>query len=218
MSVSVSYVGSEGHFISASKAIGARNNELPESLAALAGYNVSGSTATPCFTAPPAPRRCWPRRQPRPILACAGTAGLHAAQSLQRSRCHATIPATRCTSTTTFPQFSGVSDTTSFVGNENWNAVELSIRQRPSHGLNFMVNYTYSKSIDDLGTFRVGDNDSPRSLLSTADKPQNLVATVVYLLPVGRGHMWGDNWASRAVASDWTAPESSLITPVFRSC
>ena len=68
-----------------------------------------------------------------------------------------------------FPQYSGVSDTTSFVGNENWNALEISLRQRPTHGLNFMLNYTYSKSIDDLGTFRVGDNDRLDRSLSTAD-------------------------------------------------
>ena len=36
MSVSVSYVGSEGHFISLSNAIGSHNNKLPESLAAMA--------------------------------------------------------------------------------------------------------------------------------------------------------------------------------------
>ena len=48
MSISISYVGSEGHFLSVSKAIGKRNNELPESFAALAGYNLSGSTATAC--------------------------------------------------------------------------------------------------------------------------------------------------------------------------
>ena len=68
-----------------------------------------------------------------------------------------------------------------------------------------MLNYTYSKSIDDLGTFRVGDNDHLDRSLSTADMPQNLVGTVVYQLPIGRGHMWGDNLIYRAIASDWTA-------------
>jgi hypothetical protein len=106
---------------------------------------------------------------------------------------------------TNFPQYSGVSDTTSFVGNENWNAVEISLRQRPAHGLNFMINYTYSKSIDDLGTFRVGDNDRLDRSLSTADMPQNLVGTVVYQLPVGRGHWMGDNLIYRSILSDWTA-------------
>ena len=69
-----------------------------------------------------------------------------------------------------------MSDNTSFVGNENWNALEITLRQRPAHGLNFMLNYTYSKSIDDLGTFRVGDNTHLDRSLSTADEPQNLAA------------------------------------------
>ena len=60
---------------------------------------------------------------------------------------------------TNFPQFSGVSDNTGFMGNENWNALEISLRHAPSHGFNMMINYTYSKSMDNLGTFRVGDND-----------------------------------------------------------
>ena len=52
MSLTVTYVGSEGHFISVSKAIGARNNELPESMAALSGYALpppgTGTTASAC--------------------------------------------------------------------------------------------------------------------------------------------------------------------------
>ncbi|MGA7339129.1 MAG: TonB-dependent receptor [Terracidiphilus sp.] len=203
MSVSVSYVGSEGHFISASKAIGARNNELPESLAAMAGYNVSGSTATPCSgaacTAPLLAQKATAAN-----LGLAGTAGFNVPNPYNAADASYYASNSVYQYYYPFPQFSGVSDTTSFVGNENWNAVELSIRQRPSHGLNWMLNYTYSKSIDDLGTFRVGDNDRLDRSISTTDEPQNLTGTVVYLLPAGKGHMWGDNWAWRAVASDWT--------------
>jgi hypothetical protein len=210
MSISVSYVGSEGHFLSVSKAIGKKNNELPESFAALAGYTLSGSTAVQCtiYTA----AGC-----PTPLL---GTASGTASGNMNNTNLAIGLgfvpPNPYVGNTyyyknavssymTNFPQFSGVSDTTSFVGNENWNALEITIRQRPSHGLNFMINYTYSKSIDDLGTFRVGDNDRLDRSLSTADIPQNLVASVVYQLPFGRGHMWGDNPVYRWVASDWTA-------------
>ena len=210
MSISVSYVGSEGHFLSVSKAIGKRNNELPESFAALAGYTLSGSTAIQCtiYTA----AGC-----PSPLLgAASGTASgnmtnTNLAIGLGFTPANPYVGNTYYYKNTVgaymtnYPQFSGVSDTTSFVGNENWNALQISLRQRPSHGLNFMVNYTYSKSIDDLGTFRVGDNDRLDRSLSTADIPQNLVASVVYQLPIGRGHMWGDNPVYRWVASDWTA-------------
>jgi len=211
MSIDVSYVGSEGHFLSVSKAIGSRNNELPESYAALAGYTVSGGTATACSSG--APTAC-----PAPLLSQTSGTGSSApmvntnlAVGLGFSPPNPYVGNTYYYKNSVsgymanFPQFSGVSDTTSFVGNENWNALEISIRQRPSHGLNFMVNYTYSKSIDDLGTFRVGDNDRLDRSLSTADIPQNLVASVVYQLPFGRGHMWGDNPVYRWVASDWTA-------------
>jgi Carboxypeptidase regulatory-like domain len=210
MSISVSYVGSEGHFLSTAKAIGSRNNELPESFAALAGYNLAGGAATACSGA-----GCT-----APLLTQAS--GTSAAAPMVNTNLAIGLgfaPPNPYVGNTyyykngissymaNFPQFSGVSDTTSFVGNENWHAVEVSLRQRPSHGLNFMVNYTYSKSIDDLGTFRVGDNQRLDRSLSTADIPQNLVGSVVYQLPVGRGHMWGDNLIYRTIASDWTVSD-----------
>jgi hypothetical protein len=212
MSISVSYVGSEGHFLStgSNKAIGSRNNELPESLAALAGYNVVSGTAVACSGT-----GCT-----TPLLT--QTAGPNAGNSMANIALATglgfTPPNPYNASNATyyykddvyqyfepFPQYSGVSDTTGFMGNENWNAVEISLRQRPSHGFNMMINYTYSKSIDDLGTFRVGDNDRLDRSLSTADLPQNLVGTVVYQLPVGRGHWMGDNLVYRSILSDWTA-------------
>jgi hypothetical protein len=67
-----------------------------------------------------------------------------------------------------------------------------------------MINYTYSKTIDDLGTFRVGDNTHLDRSLSTADEPQNLAATAVYQLPFGRGHLGADNMFVRAIGSDWS--------------
>ncbi len=213
MSISISYVGSEGHFISTSKAIGSRNNELPESMAALAGYTLTssgGSAQTPCSGA-----TCL-----YPVLGQKSTATY-----LNMATADGFTPANPYNGATyvstnsvyqyyyPFPQFTGVSDSTSFVGNENWNALEISIRQRPSHGLNWMLNYTYSKSIDDLGTFRVGDNDRLDRSLSTTDEPQNLTATVVYQLPVGRGHWGGDNFVYRSIMSDWTV---SAI-PIYHS-
>ena len=197
MSVDISYVGSEGHFLSVSKAIGSRNNMLPEGMAALAGYNTDGSpcSGTSCNGGL--------------LAAKASAANLAEAQTLGFKPPNPYNGATYYSSNAVyqyyepFPQFSGVSDTTSFVGNENWNALEVSLRQRPAHGLNFMVNYTYSKSIDDLGSFRVGDNQRLDRSISQGDMPQSVTGTVVYALPAGKGHLWGDNWAWRAVASGW---------------
>jgi hypothetical protein len=201
MSISVSYVGSEGHFLSVSKAIGSRNNENPESLAAMAAYTAAGAacSGTTCTAS------LLTSVASAANVAEAGTLGFAIPNPYNAA--NATYYASNDVYQyyLPFPQYSGVSDTTSFVGNENWNAVEISLRQRPSHGFNFMLNYTYSKSIDDLGTFRVGDNDKLDRSLSTADMPQNLVGTVVYALPVGRGHWMGDNMIYRSILSDWTA-------------
>ena len=107
-----------------------------------------------------------------------------------------------------FPQYSGVSAQVDSVGNANYNALQLSIAQRLSFGLTFMLNYTYSKTIDDVGTFRTGyaipagilansskawPIDRIERSLSTQDQPQNLVATSTYDLPFGKGHIGGGN-------------------------
>ncbi len=223
MSVSISYVGSEGHFLSVSKAIGSRNNELPESfprIGRIHGKWQYSDNMLELRAGMLVPRHCsrrprvrrlpprwqhqlgywiWASRLPNPYNGNTYYYKNSVGNYLEN-----------------FPQFSGVSDTTSFVGNENWNALEISIRQRPSHGLNFMVNYTYSKSIDDLGTFRVGDNDRLDRSLSTADIPQNLVASVVYQLPFGRGHMWGDNSSIGRLPAIGPLRQSSVITRASR--
>jgi hypothetical protein len=205
MSATVTYVGSQGHFISVAKANYARNNGLSESMAALAGYTLTasnGTTQTPCSG-----NTCL-----YPVLGQKATPTY-----LSMAQADGFTPSNPYTSAANyyssnsvyqyyenFPQYSGVSDQTSFVGNENWNALEVSVRQRLTNGLNVMVNYTWSKSIDDLGTFRVGDNTRLDRSLSAASQPQNLTATAVYQLPVGRGHWGGDNFVYRSIVSDWT--------------
>lgn len=204
MSVSVSYVGSEGHFLSVGSAMYQRNNKLPQSMAALAGYTLTasnGSTQVPCSG-----NTClYPvlgQKATTTYLAMAQADGFTPPNPYSNAANYYSSNSVAAYYYN-FPQFSGVSDTTSFVGNENWNALEISFRQRPSHGLNFMVNYTWSKNIDDLGTFRVYDNTRLDRSLSTADQPQSLVVTAVYALPIGKGHLWGNNWAYRAIASNW---------------
>jgi hypothetical protein len=212
LAVSISYVGSEGHFLSVSNARYNTNNKLTEGYAALAGYNYATTSAAP-----------------NTAVACSGASCINTLLGMKGNTTYTTGYITQAQSygftppnpfTTlanyyytgntvgsyfvNFPQFSGVSDTTSFVGNENWNALEITVKERPNHGLNWMLNYTYSKNIDDLGSFRVYDNNRLDRSLSTGDQPQNLIATAVYALPVGRGHMFGENWAYRAIASDWS--------------
>jgi hypothetical protein len=67
-----------------------------------------------------------------------------------------------------------------------------------------MLNYTYSKSIDDVGTFRTNDNARLDRSLSVTDQPQNLNASVVYLSPFGKGSMASENPLVRSLAKDWS--------------
>ncbi|MGA9671332.1 MAG: hypothetical protein WBQ94_19125, partial [Terracidiphilus sp.] len=211
MSVSVSYVGSEGHFIKTGSSIGTGwNNRLQESYAAMAGYSLgsaTGTTYSPCSGA-----TCQ-----YPLLGqkvnVNGTNGITVAQGLgftPQNPYNAGSGQSYYASNGVyqyylpFPQYSGVSTTTSFVGNENYHALQVFLKQRPAHGFNWMAAYTFSKNIDDLGTFRTYDNPRLDRSLSAADQPQSLTVTAVWQLPVGRSHMFGDNPIYRSIASDWS--------------
>jgi hypothetical protein len=117
-----------------------------------------------------------------------------------------------------FPQYSGVTDQVPSIGNANYNALQLSMVQRLSRGMTFMLNYTYSHTIDDLGTFRTGyaipagvlanstkawPIDRIERSRSTQDQPQNLVITNTYDLPFGKGHIGGDNPILRNIVGGW---------------
>jgi hypothetical protein len=200
LAINISYVGSQGHFISIANAVGARNGLLPSSLAAMAGYNVSGGVATPCTgsacTAPLLTQKATAAN-----IALAAGAGFTPPNPIAAATYYGSNLINQYY--LAFPQYKSITDGTSFVGNSNFNALEVTLKQRTAHGLDMMLNYTYSKTIDDLGTFRVGDNDRLDRSLSTADEPQNLAGTAVYQLPFGRGHIGGDNFFVRAIGSDW---------------
>jgi hypothetical protein len=207
MSISVSYVGSQGHFLSGGYSNPARTNKLTSNYAALAGYNLNGSTATACSAT-----TCGFGSGNTDLLASkASAAAIAAVTGLgftppnpygNGQSYYASNGVTGYF--TAFPQFSGVSDTTNFNGNTNFHALEVSLRQRHAHGLDFMVNYTYSKAMDDVGSFRVNDNPRLDRSLSVTDQPQNLTATAVYQLPFGHGHIGGDNFLVNAIGGGWS--------------
>src|SRR5215813_5329675 len=101
-----------------------------------------------------------------------------------------------------FPQYNSVSDVYGDVGQSNYNALQLSIQRRLSHGLTFNFNYTYSKA---LGT--INGNRSAyiqEKNLSTTDQPHLLNAFYSYELPFGKGRMFNPgNNVVRAVVSGW---------------
>ena len=96
----------------------------------------------------------------------------------------------------------GVSDTFGYTGNSNYNALQISANMRPSHSVTFMANYTWSRTIDDGGTFRTGyaipagtiagepgravAQDRIERGLSTTNQPHHVVVTTVWDLPFGK--------------------------------
>jgi Carboxypeptidase regulatory-like domain len=118
-----------------------------------------------------------------------------------------------------FP-FQTVTDAFGYVANANYNALQVTVNKRVSHGLTFMANYTWSRSIDDGGTFRSGyaipaaysNNgqswaaDRIERSVSTSNQPQHLVITGVWDLPLGKSVL-GGNAVERAIFGGYKVSE-----------
>lgn len=110
-----------------------------------------------------------------------------------------------------FP-FQSVSDSFGYVANSNYNGLQATLNMRPSHGLTFMANYTWSHTIDNGGTFRTGypipaafsntgsawGADQIERSSSTSNQSHHIVVTGVWDMPFGRSIFAGNAW-SRAI-------------------
>ena len=105
-----------------------------------------------------------------------------------------------------YPQFTSVTTDVPPVASSIYNALQITAGKNFSNGLQFLVTYTWSKSIDDssaqddnttwLGSFvSLQDPNRPEleRSLSTFDVPQVLQASYVYSLPFGRGKAFGSD-------------------------
>jgi len=117
------------------------------------------------------------------------------------------------------PQFpNGISTDVQMVANSIYHGLQLTARKAFSNGLEFLVNYTWSKSIDDasvgddnvtwLGSFTaIQDLNKPQleRSLSTFDTPSVLKFSYSYDLPFGRGRAFlnGIPRALDAVIGGW---------------
>jgi hypothetical protein len=183
--INANYVGSQGHFLAPSSGNGRGywSNELNP-----AYYNLGSllaATATPTNVA--AAAAIDPGiALPYPTF---GGTGATIAQML--------LP---------FPQYKGVSDVYGNIANSNYNALQLTLKKRMSNGLQFTVNYTYSKEIDNQGTYRNGylSARAERSR-GTGDTPQLLSITSVYNVPFGGSNqLFSNNLITRAITGGWS--------------
>jgi hypothetical protein len=115
-----------------------------------------------------------------------------------------------------FP-FNAVSDIANDFANASYHALQTSFNMRPSHGFTFMANYTWSRSIDDGGTFRTGyaipaglvvgttrgyAQDRIERSVSTSNQPQHVVVTGVWDMPFGRSIVNSHEW-ERAIVGGY---------------
>ncbi|MGO8735326.1 MAG: TonB-dependent receptor domain-containing protein [Terriglobia bacterium] len=105
-----------------------------------------------------------------------------------------------------YPQYTGIWPGHAPEANSAYDALQVQVNKHMSQGLEFLINYTWSKSIDTasvgtnttwLGGF--GETVDPNNLeiersLSEYNIPQVLNVAYVYQLPFGRGRHWAANW------------------------
>lgn len=189
--LSLTYLGSEGHFIylDSNNGRGKWNNQLdPKYLylgSQLSAKATTANLATAGISAP------FPT-----FSASTGTIG----QALKP-----------------FPQYSGVSDAYGAVGNTSYHSMQVVLMHRLSKGLSLMSNYTWSRNIDSTAGFRSGydipaayasdgKSHKVRTLdrsLSMGDQPHKFVLTAVYDLPFGKGQIGSNSMLVRNLAGGW---------------
>jgi hypothetical protein len=99
-----------------------------------------------------------------------------------------------------FPQFTSVATDVQMIGSSIYHGLQITANKHFSNGLEFLINYTWSKSIDDssvgddnvnwLGSFTsLQDPNKPwlERSLSTFDIPSVLKFSYSYDIPIGRG-------------------------------
>jgi hypothetical protein len=112
-----------------------------------------------------------------------------------------------------FP-FQAISDSFGYISNANYHGLQVTANMRAWHGLTFNANYTFSRAIDDGGTFRSGyalpagtianhptasyAADRIERTVSTSNQKEHFVLTAVWDWPLGKT-IFAEKPAERAV-------------------
>jgi len=114
-----------------------------------------------------------------------------------------------------FPHFNSITHLSPPWGNSSYHSLNLKAQKRYSNGLNFLMNFTWSKFLDDVegGNELAGSEGNGYTHLelrkldksySGSDIRLRYVGSTVYELPFGSGRRWKiPNRFLNAVAGDW---------------
>jgi hypothetical protein len=89
-----------------------------------------------------------------------------------------------------FPEFSGITELNLNNGGSYYHALNVKIQRRLSRGLQFVVNYEHSRLMEHV-SYLNGGSYALEKRVSTYDRPNSLVLSGTYELPVGRGKSYG---------------------------
>jgi len=225
ITITANYVGTQSHFLAgAANMRGLQSGQMDPRYLALGSYLARPATQANITAA----QQATGITIPVPYAAYVNAASLPGNVGANATIAHML---------TWMPQYGGTTDTWGTVANSNYNALQLSVEKRMSHGLSMTVNYTYSRNIDDAGTARSGwaipasatsdgrawaPNRIDRSL-SANNLPELLTIFGVYKLPFGKGGIGKDSAIVRAVASGWQLSEiyqysSGLPLAIVATC
>jgi hypothetical protein len=190
LAVTATYVGSEGHFLQldSNTARGFQSNQLDPKYLAL-GSRLADTGGTPTTV----------------TQDCASTGAVVTNGFSCNATAFANFNAKTALSTLLKPfPFESPADSFGYVGNANYHGLQATANMRAWHGLTTNVSYTYSRSIDDAGTFRSGyaipaafianhtastpswKVDRIERTVSTSNQMHHFVATAVWDWPLGK--------------------------------
>jgi hypothetical protein len=111
-----------------------------------------------------------------------------------------------------YPQFTGFDMMDLNDGAVWYNSLQVAVEKRYSHGLTFIVSYTFSKNIEAL-SYLNGQDAGPTRTLTAWDRPQRLTIAPMYQLPFGPGRKFfnGTNGLVSRLLGGWEIVTTSTM-------
>lgn len=125
-----------------------------------------------------------------------------------------------------YPRFQNVATYRQNTGQTNYNAIEAKVEERLRRGIAFTFAYTHSRLMDDASSVfssTVLSSPNANSLVaadthrpylergvSSGDMPNVIAGSVVYALPAGRDHHFGNSGVGTALLGGWSV--NSIMT------
>jgi hypothetical protein len=209
MTLTLTYSGSQSHFVAGAGVPGFWSGQLDPRYVAALGSTLASDGATNILNSVASPANV--------AIVQAALPGYQLPYANYSST--ATTTGTIGRSLRPYPQYSSPpSATYDNIANLSYNALQIVLQLREFKGMSFTANYTYSRNVGDDGTTRSafavpaaasssgvalpGNNRADRDLVAT-DLPENLNIYGVVKSPFGKNRIGGDHLLVRALAGGW---------------